>query len=310
MKAIENYSITQVGSYHAAFWDAARLRNMNHELIQNGRVQGNSTYFMPEKESKKIREKILEHSAIRPLATQITHYQGNLDIMTASSEDAAEFLAEGSTIPGFDADDDFNKLRVERHKAAALVKISEELVYDDSFDIQNYIIDRMARSFARAEEKAFIGGTGINEPTGLLHASEGAETASNVDSISYDNLVDLFFSVKLEYRKNAVWMMNDATALSLRKLKDADGNYLWNQTSDTILGKTVVICNDMPDAESGKRPILFGDLSYYGIIDRSPVSMKVLSELYAANNQIGYVGNEFLDAKLIRKDAMKVIAIK
>ena len=116
--------------------------------------------------------------------------------------------------------------------------------------------------------------------------------------------------MKPEYRKNAVWMMNDTTALVLRKLKDADGNYLWNQANDTILGKTVVISNDMPDADSGKKPILFGDLSYYWIIDRSPVSMKVLQELFAAKNQVGYLCNEYLDARLIRSEAVKVIAIK
>lgn len=89
--------------------------------------------------------------------------------------------------------------------------------------------------------------------------------------------------MKPEYRKNAVWMMNDTTALALRKLKDAD---------------------------SGKKPILFGDLSYYWIIDRSPVSMKVLQELFAAKNQVGYLCNEYLDARLIRSEAVKVIAIK
>ena len=124
------------------------------------------------------------------------------------------------------------------------------------------------------------------------------------------NLIKTIISVKPEYRKNAVWMMNDTTAIALRKLKDADGNYLWNQANDTILGKTVVISNDMPDADSGKKPILFGDLSYYWIIDRSPVSMKVLQELFAAKNQVGYLCNEYLDARLIRSEAVKVIAIK
>ena len=130
-----------------------------------------------------------------------------------------------------------------------------------------------------------------------------------MDALTYDTVIDLFFSVPKECRKKAVWMMNDATALALRKMKDADGNYLWNQASDTILGKPVIICNEMPDAETGKKPILFGDLSYYWIIDRSPVCIKALEELFAINGQVGYIGYEFLDAKLIRPDAVKVISI-
>ena len=103
--------------------------------------------------------------------------------------------------------------------------------------------------------------------------------------------------------------MNDKTALALRKLKDDDGNYLWNSSNDTILGKPVIISNEMPDIESGKKPVLFGDLSFYWIIDRSPMSIQAIKELFATNHQIGYIGTERLDGKLIRSEAVKVIAI-
>lgn len=126
-------------------------------------------------------------------------------------------------------------------------------------------------------------------------------------AITYDDVIKLYFSVKNEYRKNAVWMMNDRTALALRTLKDANGNYIWNHSNDTILGKKVVISEFMPDAENGNEPIAFGDFSYYWIVDKKATYIRTLVELFAELGQNGYLAYKFLDAKLIRKEAIKVI---
>ena len=103
--------------------------------------------------------------------------------------------------------------------------------------------------------------------------------------------------------------MNDETALILRKLKDSDGNYLWNQANDTILSKPVVISNYMPSCASGSTPIAFGDLSYYWILERQPLSVKVLSELYARENRTGYAAFERIDGKLIRPETVKLLKL-
>ena len=81
--------------------------------------------------------------------------------------------------------------------------------------------------------------------------------------------------------------MNDRTAPALRKLKDEAGNYLWNGSADTILGKPVRICSDMPDIAAEAKPVLFGDFSYFWIVDRSPVSMKALKECFAMTDRVG-----------------------
>lgn len=103
--------------------------------------------------------------------------------------------------------------------------------------------------------------------------------------------------------------MNDTTALHLRTLKDEVGNYLWNATTYTILGKPVVISEYMPDIELGNKPVVFGDFSYYWIIDRDSVSMQILKELYLNTGHIGYLAYEFFDGKLIRSDAVKAVKI-
>ena len=147
-------------------------------------------------------------------------------------------------------------------------------------------------------------------PTGILNDVGGAEIAFTTESITYDDLISLYFSVEAEYRSKGTWLMNDETAMTLRKLKDENGNYLWNHNSDTILGKPVVISEFMPCAGSGKKPVAFGDFSYYWVIDRRPVTMRPIVERFAINDQIGYIAYEFLDGKLVRQQAIKVLMVK
>ena len=128
-----------------------------------------------------------------------------------------------------------------------------------------------------------------------------------LSNYSYDDVISLYFSVKEEYRSNAVWLMNDDTAMALRKLKDADGNYLWNSNTDSIFRKRVIISKFMPSAEPGKKPIAFGDFSYYWIVLKKPVSVRAIKEKFVVYDQIGYLAFEFLDGKLIRPEAIKVI---
>ena len=301
-------AVTARSDYRRNFWDAMKSTPHASEYVLNA-LDGEKAMYLPlDSEELFVRLKA-EHGVFRNLASCMRMYDSTSEIWAYDSEDYSQFVDECDPIPGFDSIDEFTKIPVNAHKMASLVKVSQEFLRDSAFDAEKHITKRMAKSFARTEDKAFVTGTGVGEPTGLLHDTDGAEVADTVDSITYDDCIGLFFSIKPEYRKNAVWMMNDSTALALRRLKDDNGNYLWNQAKDSILGKSVVICNEMPDADEGSKPILFGDLSYYWIIDRKPVSIKPLWELFANKGQVGYIIQERLDAKLIRPEAVKVLAI-
>ena len=178
---------------------------------------------------------------------------------------------------------------------------------DVGLNMENHLIDSIAKSFGAMEDAAYVNGKGDIQPTGILHNTRGAQVGTTTAALTYEDVVKLYFSVKPEYRKRGVWMMNDETAYYLRTLKDEGGNYIWNHANDTILGKRVYICNDMPSIGAGNKPIAFGDFSYYWIIIRDEVSVKVLKELYYDDMQIGYIAREYLDAKLIRPEAIKVI---
>lgn len=191
-----------------------------------------------------------------------------------------------------------------------IVRLGCEFTADLKFDIEDYLTTVFARKFAKAEDAAFINGDGIDKPVGILHTEGGAEigvTSASTDSISFDELARLYFSVKPDYRSSAVWLMNDETALTLRSLKDDAGNYLWRGSAESLMGKPVVISNAMPSIAPGKKPVAFGDFSYYWIVVRFPLTARALNELFAVYDQRGYLGYEFLDGKFIRREAVKAL---
>ena len=127
--------------------------------------------------------------------------------------------------------------------------------------------------------------------------------------------MDLFYSLKAPYRKNAVFVMNDASIKALRKLKDNNGQYLWQpsltaSTPDTLLGRPVYTSAFMPGLEAGAKSVLFGDLSYYWVADRQGRSFRRLGELFAPTGQVGFLATQRVDGKLILPEAVKVLQQK
>lgn len=296
--------------YDKSFWDTMRGKEQCYDMIAKGRNTGTGTFAMPSAANNKYSKAIDGQSLFRQIATVFRAYNSNYRIMAKDCNDLAAFVPEGESIPIYDGVKDFTNYMVETWKLAAFVKLDEDFIHDASFDIEQYLVQRLAKNFGKAETSAFINGTGVQMPTGILNETNGAEVALKAKALTYDDVIKLYFSVKEEYRSNGVWLMNDDTAMTLRKLKDADGNYLWNNNTDSIFGKRVIITEFMPSAVSGSKPIAFGDFSYYWVILKKPVSVRALKEKFVVYDQIGYLAFEFLDSKLIRPEAIKVIQIE
>ncbi len=295
--------------YNTNFWNVMRGNRYAAEKIHGGSDLSTGGYALPAASDDKLRKAIRRESLFRNMATVVKAYNGGSRIFAKDCDDLAQWVPENGSIPIYDGMDDFTRYAVEINKLAVFVKLDDDFVHDATFDIEDYLTSRLAKNFAKAEDYGFITGTGDHMPKGILSPTDGAEAGVFTDNITYDAVIRLFFSLNEEYRKNAVWMMNDDTALTLRLLKDEAGNPLWNHANDTILGKPVVISNDMPSEEAGESPIVFGDFSYYWIIDRSPVSIQTLKEKFVTLNQIGYLALEFLDGRLIRRDALQRMMI-
>ena len=295
------------GCYDYDFWNVMRGKTHNENLIGNGKETSTGTYHMSTMSNTKYVTALQKESIFRQLGTCINAYAHEYRIFAKEFKDIAEWVPEGEAVPINESANDFNEKVIGSHKLAVFVKSNADFIHDATFNIEAYLTDRLAKNFGRAEEKAFITGTGKNMPTGILADKEGADIGVTTKAITYDDVVKLYFSVKPEYRKRGVWMMNDETAQALRTLKDDGGNYIWNHTNDTIMGKRVVISEFMPSAESGAKPIAFGDFRYYWVVTRRPLSVRCLTEQFVTQDQVGHLAFEFLDGKLVRLEAIKVL---
>lgn len=207
---------------------------------------------------------------------------------------------------------DFRLFQITSHKLGVFMTLDQTFVKDISFGLEKYFVERLSKNFARAETNAFINGTGKENimPVGILHSEGGAEIGTTANAaLTYEDIVALYFSVKPEYREDSVWLINDNTAKVLRTLKDESGAYIWNGNDNSIFGKRVYISEFMPDISTGKKPISFKDFGYYWIMPRGTIGIRPLYEKYERYGQIGYLAYERLDGRLIRTDAIKVMAI-
>lgn len=307
MNYAENMIYAGEPEYDKNFWNIMRGSDQCYDRISKGRNSDTGTYTIPGVANNKMVKALEKESLFRQIATVIKAYNSSARILAKDCNDLAQFVPEGGNIPIYDGMKDFTPFTVDTWKLVAFVKLDEDFIHDATFDIENYLVQRLGRNFGKAETNAFINGTGEQMPTGILHETKGATVAATPSSLTYDDVIKLYFSVKEEYRSHSVWLMNDDTAMVLRTLKDGNGNYLWNSTNDTIFGKKVIISEFMPGAESGKKPIAFGDFSYYWVVCKKPVSVRTIKEKFVIYDQVGYLGFEFLDGKLIRPDAIKVL---
>lgn len=274
--------------------------------LNEGYDSGSDSYIIPVGFNKDYTAALAKENLFRRYGTVVKAPTRDGYIQTVVSTADAKITAENMAFP--EDSDTFHKISFSSYKLAVLSKLNSTFIADMNFPVEAYLNNEFARRFGRAEENIFINGTGINEPTGLLQTAEIGKTAATAN-IGFDDIVALYLSVKPEYRKNSVWIMNDETALVLRSVKDAGGNYIWRHSADTIFGRPVISTPYMPNIGTGAKPIAFGDLSYYWIMERRPLSVKVLRERYTIEGLVGFAAHERLDGKLIRPEAVKTLII-
>ena len=304
--------------YKGSFWNAMRVKAPMPSVL-NALQEGTDSeggYLVPDEFERTLVEALEEENVFRTLAHVIKTSSGDRKIPVVASKGTASWVDEEGAYT--ESDDAFSQVSIGAYKLGTMIKVSEELLADSVFDLEAYISKEFARRIGAREEESFFNGDGKGKPLGILAAKDGAEvgvTAASATAITADEVIDLFYSLKAPYRKNAVWVLNDATVKQIRKLKDYTGQYLWQPslvagTPDTILGRPVKTSAFMPTAAAGAKTIAFGDFKYYWIADRQGRTFKKLSELYAANGQVGFMGTQRVDGKLILPEAIKVLQMK
>ena len=313
--------------YNDAFWNAMRGNFTND--VATGLSVGTDEkggYTVPDEFERKLVQALEENNIFRNLAHIIRTQSGTRTIPVAAEYGSASWIEEGNAIP--ESDMTFSVQTLSAFKLGSMIRVSNELLHDSAFDIASYVANRLGRRFGDAEENAFINGTGVSatagvasQPTGILTTlTTPAATTENASSITFDDVFRLFYGLKGPYRQKAKFLCNETVLLQLMILKDGDGRYLWKPglevgKPDTILGHPIYTSTYMPALtntpanDAGKKVLLFGDFNYYWVADRTNRSLKRLDELYAVNDQVGFLGTQRVDGKLILPEAMQVLTM-
>lgn len=274
-------------------------------VLQEG-VDADGGYLVPDEYDSRLIDVLDEENIMRKLATTITT-SGEHKINIAATKPAASWIEEGGALTFGDAT--FSQILLDAHKLHVAIKVTEELLYDNAFSLESYILTQFGKALANAEEDAFLNGNGTGKPLGLFAATGGGTVADTVTSIKADDMIGLVYALKRPYRKNAAFILNDKNLAVLRKLKDTNGAYIWQPSyqagePDRLLGYPVYTSAYAPETA-----IAFGDYSYYNIGDRGSRSFSELRELFAGNGMIGYVAKERVDGKLVLAEAVQILKI-
>lgn len=304
--------------YRKNFWNAMRSK-VPMPAVTNALQIGTDSeggYLVPDEYERTLVEALEEENIFRQMAKVIKTSSGDRKIPVVASKGTASWIDEEGAFP--ESDDSFGQVSIGAYKLGTMIKVSEELLNDSVFDLQSYISREFARRIGAKEEEAFFTGDGKGKPLGVLAATGGAETgvtAASATAVTADELMDLYYSLKSPYRKKSVWVLNDSTIKAICKLKDNNGQYLWQPSltagaPDMILGRPIKTSAYMPAIAAGAKTIAFGDFSYYWIADRQGRSFKRLNELFAATGQVGFLASQRVDGKMILAEAVKVLEQK
>ena len=248
-------------------------------------------------------------ATVTPVTSADSVGRPSLDTQPADADWTSELL-----IGNEDTALAFGKRELHPHPLAKLIKVSRKLLRVAALPADAIVTQRLAYKFGISQEKAFLAGTGVNQPLGLFTASaDGIDTSRDVSTgnsttaIAADGLIEALYSLKAQYMAKASWLFSRTAVKNIRKLKDGEGQYLWkpglgspsiaDPAPDRILDRPFYMSEYVPSTfTTGLYVGLIGDLSHYWIADALNFELQRLNELYAATNQVGFVGRWETDA--------------
>lgn len=229
-------------------------------------------YLAPPEMSSELIRDLTEISPVRSVASVRTTSSPSVVYPTRSGVTNAKWKGENQaqeeSAPGF------GQAELVPREINTYVDISNQLLADTGGSAETEVRTALAEDFGQKEGKAFVSGDGVLEPEGFMTNADIAATANgHASEIKPEALITLLYKLPAMYRNAGAWAMNGTTLATIRKLKDGQGNFLWQPSyqagqPETILGRPVVEMVDMPDIEADAFPIIYADWSGYRIIDR------------------------------------------
>lgn len=272
-------------------------------------------YLLTPNIQKMVYDKIDDLCIMRKICSVQTISSSSLEVIDSSGM-TPSWIGETGAVNDTDTSI-FSKKTINTHDLIAQPKVSQKLLDDAAIDLEEWLANRLSIDFAGAEENAFINGTGdsANQPKGILSyvgESEGIEAVTSTNStLSFDenDILDLYYSLGDKYVNNASFLLPRTAMKQIRMLKDAtSGQYLWNPalltgTTDTLLGCPIYQSSYMPAVGKGTKSIIFGNFSYYQIVDR--IGIRILRDPFTSKPYIRFYTTKRVGGDVINTDAFK-----
>lgn len=294
-------------NYRNAFdgYLAGDYANVKNEMVVG--VDADGGYIVPESYQRTVLEKLNFLGRTRSISN-VMSTSSTLNIPIEGDAPTFTWIDEGGAYG--ETKSTFDNKQIGAYKLGGIIKVSEELLQDNMINFDAYMANQIAKGIDKAESPAFATGDGTSKPTGYaVTAPTGANsTTAAVDAITADELINIYYDLKEEYRSRATWRMNDQTEKAIRKLKNSEGDYIYSPAlmeaeRPSLLGRPIVIDNSLPDMGTGNKFIVIGDFNYYSIADRGSMSIQRLNELYAGTGFVGFKVKKRVDAKVTLAEA-------
>ena len=291
----------------------------------NTAVAADGGYLVDPQTADTIRSLLVSTSSIRAIANVVNVDASSFDVLIDRSEVGSGWATEAGpqTETGTPA---IERISIRLHELSAMPKASQRLLDDSAFDVEGWLAGKIATRFIRAESAAFINGDGIDKPKGILLPAKVPNATWAWGSLGYvpsgaasdfattnaaDCIVNLVYSLGADYRANATFVMNSKTAGAVRKMKDADGRFMWSDglaaaEPARLMGYQVLICEDMPDIAANAYAIAFGDFNAGYTIAERP-DLRVLRDPFSAKPHVLFYANKRVGGEVTDFAAIKLL---
>ncbi len=286
-------------------------------------VAGDGGYLVDPQTAETIKSTLSSTASIRAIANVVGVEAVSFDVLIDHTDVGHGWATETASVSETSTPV-IDRISIPLHELSALPKASQRLLDDSAFDVETWLAGRIADKFARAEAAAFVGGDGIDKPTGFLTHTTVDDASWAWGSLGYiptgvagdfagpDEIIDLVYALGAEYRANGTFVMNSKTAGTVRKMKDVDGRFLWSDglaagEPARLLGYRVLIAEDMPDIATDAMAIAFGDFNAGYTVAERP-DLRVLRDpfsakphvLFYATKRVGGDVSDFAAIKLLK----------
>ena len=293
----------------------------------NAAVAAEGGYLVDPQTADTIRSLLMSTSSLRSVANVVQVDAVSFDVLIDRTEVGSGWATEAGT-QAETATPTIERISIKLHELSAMPKASQRLLDDSAFDVEGWLAGKIATRFIRAEAAAFISGDGVDKPRGILLPAKVANASWAWGSLGYvptgaaadfaaanaaDCIVNLVYALGADYRANGTFIMNSKTAGAVRKMKDADGRFMWSDGLQAgepprLMGYAVLICEDMPDVAANTYPIAFGDFAAGYTIAERP-DLRILRDPFSAKPHVLFYANKRVGGDITDFAAIKLLKV-